>query len=138
MELHAQPTRHAVAPPALFLRGCLLNPERYWDPGTFYRRTFIPAARRAGQSNVRLYDLRSTFASLMASAGVDLFKVSRWLGHTSTVVTERYYARLFTTDPDRESAALARLLDAQRAQEDSRTDARLPILLNRSVSGPTR
>ncbi len=104
----------------------LLDPDRYFDPSTFYRRTFIPAARRAGLSNVRLYDLRSTFASLMASAGVDLFKVSWWLGHTSTTLTERYYARLFRTDPDRESAALARLLDAQRAAAPSTVRALVP------------
>jgi len=123
--------RHGVGDAPLFYGrdphgSHLLNPERYWDPGTFYRRTFIPAARRAGLSNVRLYDLRSTFASLMASAGVDLFKVSRWLGHTSTTVTERYYARLFRTDPDRESAALARLLDAQRAAAPSTVRALVP------------
>lgn len=51
----------------------------------------------------------------MASAGVDLFKVSRWMGHSSTAVTERHYARLFRTDAEREAAALAASLAEQSA-----------------------
>jgi integrase len=36
--------------------------------------------------------LRVTFACLLAAAGVDIFRVSKWLGHSSVKVTERYYA----------------------------------------------
>jgi integrase len=35
---------------------------------------------------------RHTFATTLVAAGVQLFAVSRWLGHTSTRVTEAHYA----------------------------------------------
>lgn len=90
------------------------DPTRPFDPSTFYRRVFTPAATRAGVGRLRLYDLRHTYASLMASAGVDMFKVSRWMGHRSLAITDEVYAKLFKSDPDRESAALAAFLADQR------------------------
>ena len=99
----------------------LLDRERYFDPSTFYRRTFGPAALRAGVGPLRLYDLRHTYASILATAGVDLFKVSRWMGHRSLAITDQVYAKLFRTDPDRESAALVGFLGEQRAAASAAT-----------------
>lgn len=31
----------------------------------------------------------------MAAAGVDMFKVSRWMGHRSLAITDEVYAKLF-------------------------------------------
>jgi hypothetical protein len=43
--------------------------------------------------------LRHTFASQLAMAGVSLYKISKWLGH-SDVKTSQIYARLQTQDED--------------------------------------
>lgn len=38
----------------------------------------------------RFHDLRHTFASMMIKSGVDIYTVSRFLGHSGVAVTERY------------------------------------------------
>ena len=55
------------------------------------RRYFLIAKRLAGITRpFRFHDLRHTFASNLASAGVPLYVISKALGHTSTRMTERY------------------------------------------------
>ena len=58
--------------------------------------------RRAGVQDVRLHDLRHTFASHAAMAGVPLPVLSRLLGHASIAMTMRY-----AHVGDRETAAAA-------------------------------
>lgn len=89
------------------------DPSRPWDPGTFYKRTFIPAATAAGLGAVRFHDLRHTAASLWANAGVEMLKVSRWLGHFSISITDQIYAHLYPTDAATERAAVERLTAQQ-------------------------
>lgn len=65
---------------------------------SFVRDAFKAAAKRAGLSaELRVHDLRHTFASLFLVDGGDIFKLSRILGHHSVVVTERTYAHLKPT-----------------------------------------
>ena len=62
------------------------------------RKAFKGAAARAGfPKELRVHDLRHTFASLFLVDGGDIFKLSRILGHHSVVVTERTYAHLKPT-----------------------------------------
>jgi integrase len=49
--------------------------------------------------NVTFHDLRRTFASLLVSAGVSLYKVAKWLGDTIEVVEESY-GHLIQQDED--------------------------------------
>jgi integrase len=51
------------------------------------------AAERAGLEGVTPYVLRHTAAVWMAEADVPMSKISQYMGHTSTAVTERVYAR---------------------------------------------
>ena len=46
--------------------------------------------RAAGLNNVRLHDLRHTFASIAVGGGVPLYTVRQLLGHASSTTTERY------------------------------------------------
>jgi len=46
--------------------------------------------KRAGISDVRIHDLRHSFASFMIKNGVNLFEVSRLLGHRDIKTTTRY------------------------------------------------
>jgi integrase len=57
--------------------------------------------RRAGIPDVRLHDLRHTYASLLASAGQSLPIIGALLGHTNPTTTHRY-AHLFD-DPLRKA-----------------------------------
>ena len=57
---------------------------------TDIKKAFSGARERAGLDDIRLHDLRHTFASHLVMAGVDLMTVKELLGHKSTKMTERY------------------------------------------------
>ncbi len=46
--------------------------------------------RKAGIKDFRFHDLRHTFATRLAQAGVDLYKISKLLGHKDIKMTQRY------------------------------------------------
>ena len=46
--------------------------------------------RRAGLSDVRLHDLRHSFASFLVNQGVSLYVVQGLLGHADARMTQRY------------------------------------------------
>jgi site-specific recombinase XerD len=48
------------------------------------------ACRRAGLREIRWHDLRHSFASQLAAAGVPLRQVQEWLGHSTIGTTMRY------------------------------------------------
>ena len=60
--------------------------------------------RSAGVEDVRLHDLRHSFASVGAGASIALQAIGKLLGHSSTAVTERY-AHL-QADPVRHAAGV--------------------------------
>jgi integrase len=53
-------------------------------------RAFYSALEKAEITNFCFHDLRHTFATRLAQAGVDLYKVQRLLGHKSPTMTQRY------------------------------------------------
>ena len=48
------------------------------------------ARRQAGLADVRMHDLRHSFASFLINSGRSLYEVQKLLGHHSIQVTERY------------------------------------------------
>jgi integrase len=54
------------------------------------RRVFVPALREAGIENFRFHDLRHTFASRLAAAGVQQAFLQELLGHASPAMSRRY------------------------------------------------
>jgi integrase len=48
------------------------------------------ARKKAGLSEVRIHDLRHTFASTLVNNGVSLYEVQKLLGHAHIRTTERY------------------------------------------------
>jgi integrase len=48
------------------------------------------ARTAAGLSDVRMHDLRHSFASFLVNAGCSLYEVQKILGHASVVMTQRY------------------------------------------------
>lgn len=55
---------------------------------------FGRARKAANMEHVNFHDLRRSCGSLMVQAGVDIYVVSRILGHSSVEVTQRVYAHL--------------------------------------------
>ena len=55
-----------------------------------------------GEPNVRIHDLRHSFASLLVSGGASLPMIGAMLGHTQVQTTQRY-AHLYD-EPMREAA----------------------------------
>lgn len=68
------------------------------------RRAFEDAAARADLKDVTPHDIRHTAAVWMVGAGVPMSKVSQYLGHADTRITERVYAR-YQPDHLKEAAA---------------------------------
>lgn len=66
---------------------------------------FAAAVERAGLDDVTPHTLRHTAAVHLAAAGVPMQKISQYLGHSNTAVTERVYAR-FAPDHLRDEASM--------------------------------
>jgi integrase len=95
-----------------FLRGYglrtpfMLQPDtphgksRYrWD----FRRPWAEYVKKHKCPWVTPHIARHTFASLLASAGVSIYKISQWLGDDVRVV-QKHYAKLLPKDADIEAA----------------------------------
>ncbi len=52
--------------------------------------SFYRVMKKAMINNFRWHDLRHTFATRLAQAGIDLYKVSKLLGHKDIKMTQRY------------------------------------------------
>jgi len=57
------------------------------------KRGFMEACRRAGLSDVTPHTLRHTAASWAAQAGAPMWEIAGMLGHTTTEITQRVYAK---------------------------------------------
>jgi integrase len=79
-----------------------MGEKRRWD---WCSHRFNRACKLAGIEGVTLHTLRHTCASRLVQRGVSIYTVSKWLGHSSVKVTERY-AKLA---PDALSQALSAL-----------------------------
>lgn len=61
---------------------------------TLSRRLF----HRANIPDANLHTLRKTAGALLIQAGVDIYRVSKFLGHSSVKVTEKHYVDLLKSD----------------------------------------
>lgn len=69
-------------------RGTPLNPSNL-------NAQFDRLLRAAELPDIRFHDLRHTYAALSIAAGVDLFTLSRRLGHKSIAITSNTYGHLY-------------------------------------------
>jgi integrase len=79
-------------------------------PVASIKKGIARTAARAGLRGVTPYVLRHTAAVWMAEAGVPMSEISQYLGHTSTAVTERVYARYSPDHLRKASDAISRRL----------------------------
>jgi integrase len=60
------------------------------DATNLVNRIYLPAVKRAGLRRIRFHDLRHSFVTYCAAAGVPLAKVGDWVGHSDAKITEIY------------------------------------------------
>jgi len=74
-------------------------------------RHWLPALKALGLDHGRQHDLRHTFCTWLADAGVSMDDIALLVGHSSTWVTQRYRHRA-PTYGDKALAALNDVADA--------------------------
>ena len=93
----------AILEPRRQSEGFIINPEKTdngkWRIRYEPKRAFGTVTVAAGVPWCTPHVLRHTFASQLVMAGVSIYKVSRWLGH-SDVSTTQIYAHLSPRDED--------------------------------------
>ena len=60
------------------------------EPYRCINHSWDTARNRAGMPELRIHDLRHSFASFLVNNGRSLYEVQKILGHSSTKMTERY------------------------------------------------
>lgn len=65
---------------------------------SLYEHYLQPATKALGLGPVRFHDLRHTFATMNLSAGEHYMQVSKWLGHSTFVLTLTTYADYINED----------------------------------------
>lgn len=94
--LRSRANQGAGTPPSVEYRGSY-TPHTGTVVGTLndteWRYTWRATIRAAGIGNIRVHDLRHTYASRLAQKGAPMGAIQRLLGHESITTTERY-ARL--------------------------------------------
>lgn len=69
-----------------------------------FRRAFMSACKAAGIQDLRIHDLRHTFATMLNARGADLPAISSLLGHSSITMTSKYITPI--TDVQRRAVEL--------------------------------
>lgn len=86
----------------------------------------------AGIENAGVHTLRKTCGSLLIQYGVDIYRVSKWLGHSTVTVTERHYTDLLRSEYDDISLLMAK--NGAELAANNQPDGKLvPYLCHNSV-----
>jgi integrase len=93
------------------------DPFRRFDPGTFYKRVFKPAAIKLGLPALRFHDLRHTAGSWWIEAGVSLETVSARLGHADINFTRKTYIHQLHTRVEEDAQKVDTWLTANLKQQ---------------------
>ncbi len=84
------------------------------------RKCWNQARDSANLNEVRMQDLRSHYAILLAENGADMHDIQQVLGHSSVSVTERHYAQF---SPERSARRILRVLQGGKSEELTRNSA---------------
>jgi integrase len=102
---------------------------------TFVEEPWRRIRAAAGLEDVRLHDLRHSFASIAAAGGMGLPIIGKMLGHTQAQTTQRY-AHL-ASDPVKAAAAVVagKIAAAMRGRQGA-GEVIWPVGVSRSYEGP--
>ena len=95
-EFHSFLVRFGLGYPFMFRPAETHGEAKY---RTDFQKAYENLLEKCGLSEFTFHDLRRTFASLLVSAGVSIYKVSKWLGDTIEVV-ENTYGHLILKDDE--------------------------------------
>jgi len=101
------------------------NGNRRSPTSTWFARSTQEAAERAGISrSITFHDLRRTYGAMLIESGVDVYKVSKLLGHADVRITEKIYAPICGKFLASEAAKLGRYMGPLllRAVPDAKSD----------------
>jgi len=90
---------------------------------TLYR-TWDTIRQRAGFRDMRLHDLRHSAASLLLAQGVELWEVSKILGHSTLAITADIYGHQFATARRQAADRLDTILSVNGVQNGVQRDTR--------------
>lgn len=81
-----------------------IRPSRKEKGRSKYRfdatKTFSRVIRKAQVPRITIHAMRHTFASICLKKRISLYKVSKWLGHSSIRITEQVYAHATARDEE--------------------------------------
>ena len=97
----------------------------------------------AGIIGANLHNLRKTSGGLLIQAGKDIYRVSKFLGHSSVTVTEKHYVDLLRDDYQDMARALGERLEGDRhvtnTEQPISTHSGVNLgLENTGLKGPNR
>lgn len=96
--------KRRTLPSGDLLREIFSRRERYEYPFDYspdqVARMISKYYKLAAIENANIHVLRKTCGALLIQNGVDIYRVSKWLGHSSVTVTERDYVDLLKGDYD--------------------------------------
>ena len=84
--------------------------EKNGKPLTAIYPDFMKAVERAGLEDVSPHILRHTCAVHMVKNGVPIYEVAQYLGHTSTAITEKHYAKFHPDFMNKSSSVASGLI----------------------------
>ena len=77
----------------------ILEENPSWDyTANYVQLTWGRNRKRLGMKDVRMHDLRRTFGYNLIKQGRPIYEVSKLLGHSSVITTEKHYTPLIATD----------------------------------------
>ena len=77
----------------------ILENDPQWDyTKNYVQLTWARNRKRLGLKDARMHDLRRTFGYNLIKQGRPIYEVSKLLGHSSVVTTEKHYAPLMATE----------------------------------------
>jgi len=102
--LHGKKDKYHTLPLSPMLIDILQRRKSYIHPFDFKPYQVDKIIRkyygRASIHNASVHTLRKTCGSLLIQNGVDIYRVSKWLGHSSVAVTEKHYVDLLQSEYD--------------------------------------
>jgi integrase len=119
--------KHTNGSPLVFAKDGRVWSEDDWR--NWRKRKFAKAAKDAGVSIKRAYDLRHSIASLWLHEGISHVQVAAWLGHDPSMTHSTYAHVIDELDPADKTTATDRIAAARRALQV--TDKSWPISARR-------
>ena len=103
-------------------------------PYTTIMKVWTRLRTKAGLPHLRLHDLRHSFASFLVNSGRTLYEVQQILGHSQSIVTERYAHLSTKTLQEASNSASVIIKGAMQARVEVAATA-IPVLAHTALLG---